>query len=126
MGGALDLALGMIEDREQLPRRAYRPTLVLVSDGFHTDDWDGAFARFQGSERARNSFRLALQVGQDAKLESLQQFVGADGQVFTASQVEDIRKFFRFVTMSVTARSRSATPNVAPEFDETDLDALGF
>ena len=126
MGGALELATQLIEDRDQLPSRAYRPTLVLVTDGKPTDNWGAAFERFQASERAAKAFRLALAIGSDADLDLLQQFVGPDGRVFTADQSSHIRSFFKFVTMSVTARTRSNTPNTPPEFDDTDLDALGF
>jgi uncharacterized protein YegL len=126
MGGALDLATQLIEDREQLPSRAYRPTLVLVTDGKPTDDWRATFERFQSSERAAKAFRLALAIGSDADVNLLQDFVGPDGRVFTADKSHEIRSFFKFVTMSVTARTRSNSPNAPVEFDDTDLDALGF
>ncbi|MFL5346088.1 MAG: hypothetical protein ACJ8AT_14970 [Hyalangium sp.] len=38
MGAAFELARELIEDRTRLPARAYRPTLVLVSDGIPTDE----------------------------------------------------------------------------------------
>ena len=40
MGAAFDLARTLIEDRDQIPSRSYTPTLVLVSDGIPTDDWE--------------------------------------------------------------------------------------
>ena len=33
LGGALNLVTDMIEDRNQVPSRSYRPTVILVSDG---------------------------------------------------------------------------------------------
>ena len=41
MGAALDIATDLIEDSDCVPRRAYRPTLVLVSDGLPNDEWQG-------------------------------------------------------------------------------------
>ena len=41
MGEAFALVRSMIEDRNTIPSRAYRPTVVLVSDGVPTDDWRG-------------------------------------------------------------------------------------
>jgi len=38
LGTACRMAKAMIEDRDVLPSRAYRPTVVLVSDGQPTDD----------------------------------------------------------------------------------------
>lgn len=40
MGDALKMAKEMIEDKETTPSRAYRPTIVLVSDGQPTDSWE--------------------------------------------------------------------------------------
>ena len=37
MGSAFQIALEMIENKEILPKRAYQPTIVLVSDGIATD-----------------------------------------------------------------------------------------
>ena len=39
MGTAFAMAKAMIEDKETTPSRAYRPTIVLVSDGQPTDSW---------------------------------------------------------------------------------------
>ena len=38
MGSAFTIAHQLLEDREAIPSRAYRPALVLVSDGLPTDD----------------------------------------------------------------------------------------
>jgi len=39
IGAAFSLAKGLIEDKTVIPSRAFRPTVVLVSDGRPTDDW---------------------------------------------------------------------------------------
>lgn len=126
MGAALDLAIGIIEDRDQIPSRAYRPTLVLVSDGLPTDDWRASLDRLNGSERASKAQRFSLAIGDEADRDMLAEFVGPEGRVFEAHEVEGIRRFFRFVTMTVAARSRSTSPNSVPDLDDTDLDALEF
>lgn len=126
MGAALDAAVAMIEDREQVSSRSYRPTLVLVSDGMPTDDWAGAVERFTASERASKAHRFALAIGADADRELLGEFTGPEGRLMEAHEADEIRKFFRFVTMSVSARTRSAMPNTVPDLDETDLAAWEF
>lgn len=40
MGSAFEMACQLLEDKEKIPARAYRPVLVLVSDGAPTDDWE--------------------------------------------------------------------------------------
>ena len=39
LGTALEITKKMIEDKTQIPSRAYRPTVVLVSDGAPNDAW---------------------------------------------------------------------------------------
>ncbi|HEX9936159.1 MAG TPA: VWA domain-containing protein [Longimicrobium sp.] len=126
VGKALDLVAGIIEDRTQVSSRAYRPTLVLVSDGLPTGDWREALERLNASERASKAHRFALAIGDEADRGMLAEFAGPDGRVFEAHEAEQIRRFFRFVTMSVTARSRSVSPNSVPDVEETDLLALEF
>jgi uncharacterized protein YegL len=125
MGAAFTQAREMIEDRVIIPGRAYRPTLVLVSDGQPTDEWKAPLAALLGSDRGGKAFRMALGIGADADQSVLAAFLhDPEARVFRADEARQIRRFFRFVTMSVTARSRSANPNVAsktPPEEEWDL-----
>lgn len=114
MGAAFELARALVEDRNKVPSRAYRPTLVLVSDGQPTDEWRQQLDALLKSERGGKAFRMALAIGADADHAVLQEFLAdAEARVYRADEARQIRKFFQVVTMSVSARSRSATPNVA-------------
>jgi uncharacterized protein YegL len=115
LGGAIELARNMLEDRGQIPSRAYRPTVVLVSDGQPTDgtSWETALTALLASERGAKAQRLAIGVGDDADKTVLQRFLGSpEGKVHIARDARQVREFFEFVTMSVTSRSRSAAPNI--------------
>jgi uncharacterized protein YegL len=129
LGSALTLTTRILENRDLVPGRAYRPTVVLVSDGVPTDEWEAPLEALLASPRASKAVRLALAVGEDADLEVLTRFAG-EAHVRRAAEARQLRRFFRFVTMSVTARSRSATPDQAvtlPDlgtddgFDDLDL-----
>lgn len=113
LGGALRICRELIEDKEVVSGRAYAPTIVLVSDGQPNDaDWAAEIDRLHGSERAQKAQRLAMGIGPDADEQVLRRFVGdAEAPVFKAADAAGIADFFRFVTMSVTARSRSHTPD---------------
>ena len=129
MGVAFSIAQGLIENREMVPARAYRPTIVLVSDGIPTDDWQTPLASLLASERASKAIRFAMGIGigDDADGETLKEFVGADtGRLFEAHDAREIRKFFRWVTMSVTTRSRSNNPNSVVAVEPSDFDDLDF
>ena len=126
MGAALDIVTDLIEDRERVPSRAYRPTIVLVSDGLPNDEWQGPLERLLGSERAAKAQRFALGIGADADHDVLRAFLhDPEGRVFEAHEAREIRKFFQWVTMSVTARSRSAAPNQTVDVAPLDLDDYG-
>ncbi|MCV6587815.1 MAG: VWA domain-containing protein [Marinobacterium sp.] len=125
MGGAFDLVTTLVEDREQIPSRAYKPVLILVSDGHPTDRWEEAFNRLCSSERASKATRMAMAIGNDADTSLLQDFINdLETPVFQAHEARDIIRFFRAVSMSVTARSQSTTPNqpVLPVYDDVPDD----
>jgi uncharacterized protein YegL len=126
LGAALTIVTDLLEDRQQVPSRAYRPSVVLVSDGQPNDAWQEPLGRFLGSERASKAQRFALGIGADADLEILRKFLAdPEGRVMEAHEARGIRQFFRWVTMSVTARSRSTAPEKLVSVDPLDLDDYG-
>ncbi len=125
LGVALTLARELLEDRDLIPARAYRPVLVLVSDGHPTDDWEEPFRALLASERAQKATRIALAIGADADEAMLRDF-GNDPEVrlFHADNAAEIVRFFRAVTMSVSHSSRSQAPNrpLALDYRRTGAD----
>ncbi len=115
MGAAMLLAADLINDEQKVPSRAYRPTVLLVSDGIPTDDWQAGLRRLTKEGRAQKADRMAFAIGGDADEKMLQEFLADPAKkVFRAEDARRIPDFFRFVTMSVASRSRSANPNVVP------------
>ncbi len=115
MGTALQMAKAMIEDKEVVPSRAYRPTVVLVSDGQPTDDWQQPLDDFVSTGRSSKCDRMALAIGADADASVLEKFIaGTDYPLFYAKDAADLQKYFQFVTMSVTVRTKSQDVNVIP------------
>lgn len=122
LGGALKLASQMIEDAT----RVYTPVVVLVSDGYPNDDWEVPFARLINGERSSKATRFAMAIGADADEQMLRDFANdPEAPLFRAENARDIHRFFRAVSMSVSARSQSATPNqstplLIPSADDQD------
>ncbi len=122
MGQAFDLARDLLENRDLIPARAYRPALILVSDGLPTDDWERPFKALQASERAQKTSRFAMSIGDDADDEMLAQFGNdREAHVFKAHEARDIHRFFRAVTMSVTSRTVSANPDQPEGLDLAEI-----
>jgi uncharacterized protein YegL len=122
MGAAFNLARALIEDNQLVPGRAYRPTIVLLSDGQPNDEWRAPLKELLASERGGKAFRMALGIGGDADHTVLKEFLAnPESRVYTAKEARQIREFFQLVTMSVASRSRSADPNAAPSLRDEDL-----
>ena len=131
MGEAFRLVHSWLEDKNLIPSRAYRPVIILLSDGQPTDDWEGSFKQLCASDRAQKATRLAMAIGADADEVMLKQFINdKEAPLFYAHNARDIHHFFRAVTMSVSAHSSSLNPNqslpinfpLPPNDDDLDLD----
>lgn len=119
MGTAFSMAKAMIEDKETTPSRAYRPTIVLVSDGAPNDSWQQPLRELVNDGRSQKCDRMAMAIGSDASNSVLNEFVsGTENKVFTAQDSSQIQEFFKFVTMSVTTRTQSKNANVVPKQEE--------
>ncbi len=127
LGGALTLITKLLEDKEYISSRAYRPTLVLVSDGQPNDEWESPLERLNQSERGKKAMRFAMAIGEDADTAMLQRFLNnSESRVFAAHETRQIKQFFRWVTMSVTQRLRSTNPDQPIGLVETSLDDIDY
>ena len=124
MGDAFVKVQNLIEDKSIIPSRAYAPTIVLLSDGKPTDNWEEALSNLLVSPRAAKAMRMAMSIGgtkEDNKV--LKEFLGdSELSVFEANQAREITKFFRFVTMSVAQRVQSVNPNQPITIDIDDFE----
>jgi len=126
MGTALKMAKAMIEDKETTPSRAYRPTIVLVSDGQPNDIWEKPLDDFISEGRSSKCDRMAMAIRRDADETVLKRFIeGTPHDLFYAENAGQLHEFFRRVTMSVTMRTQSKNPNVVPASSEIKLDGGG-
>lgn len=113
MGTALRMAKDMIEDKETTLSRAYRPLVILCSDGVPNDDWEVPMDNFIKDGRSSKCDRMAMAIGSDANEAVLKRFIeGTENPLFYAKDASSMHKFFKFVTMSVATRSHSQNPNV--------------
>ena len=123
LGGALQMAKAMIEDKETTPSRAYRPAIVLVSDGQPTDDWEKPLEDFIFEGRSSKCDRMAMAIGHDADEIVLRRFIeNTPHDLFFAENANQLHEFFQRVTMSITMRTKSRNPNEVPEPSDIKLD----
>lgn len=116
LADALRIAKQLIENKTQIPSRAYRPLVVLVSDGMADDGWQERLDDFVKNGRTMKCDRMALAISKDADRDMLSRFVaGTEHTVFESDSAEKITEFFRFVTMSTVQRTLAQNPNIPPK-----------
>lgn len=111
LGGTIGTIKQLIEDRTKIPSRSYAPTVVIITDGKSTDETAQALSSFIGEGRSAKSFRIAMAIGDDADMDFLKSFVSEPDYLVTGESAADIKQFFKFVTMSVSQRTHSLTPD---------------
>jgi len=138
MGDAFSKVKILIEDKEVIPSRAYRPTVVLVSDGEPTDNWEQPLESLINEGRSSKCFFMAMGIGQKPGIQALERFISKTpflaevnekkipNTVFHAADAEKIHEFFQKVTMSVTTRSKSQNPNDIPSSSNPSEDEGGY
>lgn len=116
LGLALNKLISMLEDKSIYPSRAYRPFIVLASDGYPNDDWEGPLNQLLNNDRCKKATRLSLAIGPAADRDMLKRFINnEDLPVFSANSAVEIKYFFKCVTMSAIRSSQSAKPGeIAP------------
>lgn len=122
LGVALEMAKAMIEDKDVVPSRAYRPTVVLVSDGQPDSGWEEPLDKFISDGRSGKCDRIAMAIGADADAAVLGKFFeGTTHPLLYAENAKQLRDCFKYITMSVTIRTKSQTPNIVPEAKVIDI-----
>lgn len=111
MGQAFKLMKEMIEDRNIISSRSYKPTIVLITDGLPNGEWEPQMEALINEGRSAKAFRMAMAIGDDADTDMLARFVSTPEYLVKGENARDIKKFFRYVTMSVTSRMKSQTPD---------------
>lgn len=127
MGEAFEMIKTLIEDRDAITSRAYKPTIVLITDGYPNDDWKSKMDVLINDGRSSKAFRMAMAIGDDADTDMLRSFVSTPEYLVRGENARDIKKFFRYVTMSVTSRMKSQTPDQVQVLDyPSDDEVLEF
>jgi uncharacterized protein YegL len=123
MGGAFQLARSLLEDPTNVPKRAFPPSLILVSDGLPTDDWEAPLTGLLGTRWGTRALRLALGIGVDRTSQAdevLTKFSTPGINVLRSDQVHEIPAQFRWVTATVTGHLRERTVPKAARLEDLD------
>ncbi len=130
MGAALQM-LAEVLDSEQAPRQL-PPVIVLTSDGYPTDDVDQGLAAFFARDAALAATRLAIAIGSNADLETLERFMDSPQErlkPLRANNAPDLVKSIKWATTAPVKATSSPTnaPDPASQLaqDAPELEAPG-
>jgi uncharacterized protein YegL len=82
LGGAFTLLTDLLTDEDVIPKRAFMPVIILVSDGKPTDDWEAPLECLLASPRGEKAVRLAVGIGSDMEeddFDVLRKFIARPG-----------------------------------------------
>ena len=115
----------LAEEMNKMPpeARMLPPQIVLISDGKPTDDWKGALQALLNIPWGRRAVRQAIAIGQDADQETLRKFVdNPEKPVLRVDNAEQLVRYFRYVSTSVTATPPGRDPAAVPAVAAAPID----
>lgn len=117
--GVTDLgrALSMLAEQLRIPPmtdRALPPVLVLISDGQPTDDFNKGIQELMDEPWGKKSVRIAIAIGADADLQTLQRFIGhPELQPLKANNSDDLVRYIKWVSTAVLKSASSPASQAA-------------
>jgi len=118
---AMGSALRQIADiltPEQLTGRQLPPVVVLASDGYPTDDIEAGLAAFFAQEAAVAATRIAIAIGSNTDLETLERFMDSPGQRMKPLQANNAPDLVKSIKWATTAPVKATSaPTNAPDGD---------
>lgn len=121
LGQALELAMALLSDEDQVPPKAFPATIVLVSDGAPTDEWEEPLAALLASKRGGDALRLSVGIGTDRTdqaIRVLEAFTTPGMPIMSSEQVHEISANFQWVTATVTGQLHERTGQRAVRLED--------
>ena len=125
--GLTDLGEACTMLNEKLSRKAfmnntignYAPAIVLISDGYPTDNYQKGLELLNKNKWFKNSIKVALAVGGDADKDILAEFTGNKESVIEIHNRNTLMKIIRFV--SIRASQIASTSCVVSDDKDNDI-----
>jgi uncharacterized protein YegL len=113
-GTALELLATELQQRN-FPMRSLPPVLVVLSDGYPTDDFDRGMRLLMEQPWGAKAVRIAIAIGREANLEILQRFIG-DVRIapLTARNPDELAHFMRWASTTVLQSASAPKVDASP------------
>lgn len=118
MGKAFEMVAAQLE-MPPMPTRSLPPVIVLLSDGFPTDDWKRPLNKLLSMPWGKKAVKVAIAIGKGADRSVLEAFTGNRETVFDANNPETLVHLIKWAsTIASTVSTPSTKPEPAPEVKE--------
>ena len=116
MGKAFELLAGQLS-MPPMPDRALPPVIVLLTDGYPTDDWKRPMEKLLKMPWGKKAVKVAIAIGKDAERSVLEAFTGNPEAVLDAGNPEVLTHFIKWASTVASAVS-NPTSNPIQETQE--------
>lgn len=113
LGKAFELLAGQLS-MPPMPARALPPVIVLLTDGYPTDDWKRPLEKLLKMPWGKKAVKVAIAIGKDADRSVLEAFTGNPEAVLDAGNPEILTHFIKWASTVASAVS-NPTSNPAEE-----------
>ena len=104
MGKAFELLAGQLS-MPPMPDRALPPVIVLLTDGYPTDDWKRPLEKLLKMPWSKKAVKVAIAIGKDAERSVLEAFTGNPEAVLDAGNPEVLTHFIKWASTVASAVS---------------------
>ena len=120
MGKAFELLAGQLS-MPPMPDRALPPVIVLLTDGYPTDDWKRPLEKLLKMPWGKKAVKVAIAIGKDAERSVLEAFTGNPEAVLDAGNPEVLTHFIKWASTVASAVSNpTSNPTEVGDVQETE------
>lgn len=120
MGKAFELLAGRLS-MPPMPARALPPVIVLLTDGYPTDDWKRPLEKLLKMPWGKKAVKVAIAIGKDAERSVLEAFTGNPEAVLDAGNPEVLTHFIKWASTVASAVSNpTSNPVEVGDVQETE------
>lgn len=118
IGQSLQLVTEMFES-DRFAGRQLPPVLLLITDGYPTDDFDAAYRDFRKNSIVGHAVRIAVAIGESADMDMLREFLETDTTGIAPLCARNAPDLVRHIKWATTAPVKAASsPTNAPSNHE--------
>lgn len=90
------------------PSGLFAPVVILMTDGYAVDDYEGALAELEGNDLFSAAIRIGFAIGDDPDVDMIARITGSAESVIRTTDLDVFADLLRFVSM------RSSTASMGP------------